>query len=67
MAFDPRIRDGKKSGSGIRNKHPISYFQELVTIFWVRIIKFFVADPDPGSGACLNRDPGWKNSDPQHS
>ncbi len=28
------------------------------------IIKFFDADPDPGSGIFLTLDPGWKNSDP---
>ncbi len=30
--FDPWIRDGKKSGSGIRNKHPGSSFQELTQL-----------------------------------
>jgi hypothetical protein len=39
------------------------------TIFCVKILKFFDADPDPGSGIFLNLDPGsWirdgKNSDP---
>jgi hypothetical protein len=47
----------------------------LVTIFGLQIIKFFVADPDPGSVVFLTMDPGWKNSeqgsvinipDPQH-
>ncbi len=37
----------------------------LKTIFWVKILKILVADPDPGSG---NRDDPWiwdgKNSDP---
>jgi hypothetical protein len=61
------FRDGKKSGSGIRNKHPNHNSKSLLTIFWVKILNFFVEDPDPGSGAFLNRYPGWKNSDPQHS
>ncbi len=44
---------GKKSGSGsgMHNPDPIS--KSLETIFWVKILKFFVADP------------GWKNSDPE--
>jgi hypothetical protein len=32
----------------IRNKHPGSYFQELASNFWVKILKFFVADPESG-------------------
>ena len=32
------------------------------------LFKFFVADPDPGSGAFLTLNPGWKNLDPdKHS
>ncbi len=30
----------------------------LETIFWVKILKFFDADPDPG--IFLTLDPGWK-------
>jgi hypothetical protein len=30
----------------------------------VKIIKFFDADPDPGSGFFVIPVPGWKNSDP---
>jgi hypothetical protein len=41
------------SGMGkIRDEQPGSYFRELKTIFWVKILKFSVVDP------------GWKNSDP---
>jgi hypothetical protein len=29
----------------------------LKTIFWLKILKFFVADPDPGSGIFFY--PGW--------
>ncbi len=39
-------------------------FQELRNNFWVKILKFFDADRDPGSGIFLTLDPGWKNSDP---
>jgi hypothetical protein len=30
--------------------YPKSYFLELRNIFWVKILKFFDADADPGSG-----------------
>jgi hypothetical protein len=41
---------GKKSGSGfgirIRDEQPGSYFRELKnSIFWVKILEFFNADP----------------------
>jgi hypothetical protein len=42
--------------------HHIS--ESLETIFWVKILTFFDANPDPGSGIFLTLDPGWKNSDP---
>jgi hypothetical protein len=42
---------------GILNKHRESYFRELGIIFFVlKMFKFFVADPDPGSGAFLTLD-----------
>jgi hypothetical protein len=42
---------GKKTGSRIRDEQYGSYFLELTeTIFWVKILKFFDADPGPGSG-----------------
>ncbi len=34
--------------------------ESLETIFWNRILKFFDADPDPGSGIFVTPDPGWK-------
>jgi hypothetical protein len=38
--------------------------ESLETIFLkLKILKFFDADPDPGSGIFLTLDPGWKNSD----
>ena len=52
-------------GTGIRNKHPISNFpKSIVTIIWVKMLKFFVADP--GSGAFVTLDPGSgiENPDP---
>jgi hypothetical protein len=53
---------GKKSGSGlgIRNEQPGLYFRGLRNNFLVKILKFFDADPDPGSGIFLALDPGWK-------
>jgi hypothetical protein len=67
---------GKKTGSRIRDEQSGSYFLELTeTIFWVKILKFFDADPGPGSGneTIRIRDPGWEKDgsginilDPQH-
>ncbi len=60
----------------IRDRHPESYFQELRNnYFGLKILKFFYAYPDLGSGLFLIRDSGWKYScrgsgiipDPQHS
>jgi hypothetical protein len=69
--FDPWIRDGYKIRIRIRDEHPGSYFQEIKTFFWVKLLKFF--DAVPGSGMKKNSDPGWKNfgsginiPDPQH-
>jgi hypothetical protein len=58
-----------RSGSGMSNPDHIS--ASLETIFGVIILKFFDADPDPGSGIFMTLDPGWKKSvfgipDPQH-
>jgi hypothetical protein len=43
---------GKKSGSGSGMNHLDHISESLETIFWVKILKFFDADP------------GWKNLDP---
>jgi hypothetical protein len=52
-----------RSGSGINIPDHIS--ESFETIFWVKkILKFFDADPNPGSGIFLTLDPGWKNSHP---
>jgi hypothetical protein len=49
-------------GSSIKISNHIN--KRLVTIIWGKMLKFFVADPDPGSGAFLILDPGRKNSYP---
>ncbi len=51
------------SGSGIRDEQPGSYFLELRNHFlWVKIFKFF--DADPGSGMETVRIRDGKKSDP---
>jgi hypothetical protein len=51
---------GKKtrSKSGIRMNIPNHISERLETLFWVKILKFFDADADPG--IFLTLDPGWK-------
>jgi hypothetical protein len=49
--FDPSIRDPgwvTKSGSGSGMNNPNHIFESTETIFGVKIVKFF--DADPGSG-----------------
>ncbi len=60
-----RIRNLFDPGSGIRDKHPgfatlfmMSDMNRELTIFWVKILKFLDADPDPGSGIFQTLDPG---------
>jgi hypothetical protein len=62
---------GKKSrsGSGIRiqDEHFGFYFREPRNNFWVKMLTFFDADADPGSGNLLTLDPAsgiGKNSNP---
>jgi hypothetical protein len=58
--FDPWIRDGQKSGSGMNNLDHIS--ESLKNIFLVKILKFF--DADPGWKKFGSGIKGWKkNSD----
>jgi hypothetical protein len=71
---------GRKSasGSGIRDEQPGSYFLELrnhflFVFFWVKILKFFDADPGSGMETVRIRDPEWEKvgsginiPDPQH-
>jgi hypothetical protein len=42
---------------------PDHFSEILETIFKVKILKFFNADPDPVSGIFFTLYPGWKNSD----
>jgi hypothetical protein len=57
---------GKKSGSGSWMNIPDHISESLETIFWVKILKFF--DADPGSAMEKNSDPGSGINipDPQH-
>jgi hypothetical protein len=41
---------GKKSRSGSGTNITDHIYESLDTIFWVKILKFFEAVPDPGSG-----------------
>ncbi len=58
------FRDGNKSG--FRDQHPESYsiVESLVIVFGLKILKFFVANLDPGSDASWIWDLGWKYQDP---
>jgi hypothetical protein len=50
-------------GSWIRDEHPESSFENLVSVFWEKnILKFFDANPDSGSCQPWIRD--GKKSDP---
>jgi hypothetical protein len=46
------------SGSGMNNRDHIS--QSLGTTFWVRLLKFFDADPGSGMEKIRIGNPGWK-------
>jgi hypothetical protein len=58
----------KKSRSGSGMNIPDHISESLETIFWIKILKFFDADPDSGSGTFLTLDPGSGINipDPQH-
>jgi hypothetical protein len=62
--FGNRIREGKKSGSGIRINIQDHISESLVTVFRLKILKFFDADPDPGIGDLFDPGSGMENSDP---
>jgi hypothetical protein len=49
---------GKKSRSGSGMNVPDHISESLETFSWVKILKFFYVDPDPGSGIFLTLDPG---------
>jgi hypothetical protein len=53
---------GKKSRSGSRMSIPNHISESLEKIFWVKLLKFFFADADPGF--FLTLDPGWKKFGP---
>ncbi len=48
LTFGSGIRDFWKNRIRIWDEQPRSYFRELRTLFWLKILKFF--DADPGSG-----------------
>ncbi len=56
----------QKSRSRIPRYIPDLMFENLGSVFWVKNTLFFDADRDPVSGILLtmDRDPGWKKSDP---
>jgi hypothetical protein len=58
--FDPLIRDP----GWVKNQDPAwdEHSESLGTFFWVKILKFFDEDADPG--IFLNLDPGWEKTDP---
>jgi hypothetical protein len=62
--LDPGCK--KNPGSGIPGYIPDLIFENLVSVFWVKILKLFDADPDPESGILLTLDPGsgMEKSDP---
>jgi hypothetical protein len=58
---------GKKSGFGIRDEHPGSYFGELRNNFFgLKYLNSLMRIPirDPEFFLPWIRDPSWKNSDP---
>jgi hypothetical protein len=55
VLFDPWIRDGEKSGSGMNI--PDHFPGSLETVSGLKILKFFYADPDPGSEIIMIRNP----------
>jgi hypothetical protein len=66
------MRKKSRSGSGMNIPDHVS--DSLETISWIKILKFFDADPDQGSGIFLILDPGMEKirvrdkniPDPQH-
>jgi hypothetical protein len=51
---------GKKSGSGSVMNNPNHISESLETIFWVKILKFFDADPGTRMEEIRILDLGWK-------
>jgi hypothetical protein len=61
LPFWPLIRDGYKIRIRIRDNNPDHISESLETIFCIKILKFFYADPWSGIRDGKNSDPGWKN------
>jgi hypothetical protein len=55
---------GKKSGYGSGMNNPDHISENLETIFWVKVIKFFDADPESGMEKFGSGITDGKNSDP---
>ncbi len=54
-----------RSGHGIRDEHPGSYFRELgKRIFWVKNTKILWCGARSGIRILFTQDPVWKNSEP---
>jgi hypothetical protein len=51
---------GKKSGSGSGMNNPYYISEGIETIFWVKILKFFDADPGSGMEKIRTKIRGWK-------
>ncbi len=58
--LDPRSGMGKKSGSRSGMNNPDHIYENVVSVFWVKILQFF--DADPGRKKILIQD--GKISDP---
>jgi hypothetical protein len=56
---------GKKSGSVSAMNNPDHISDSIETIFWVKILKFF--DADPGSAMEKNSDPGSEMEKIRHT
>jgi hypothetical protein len=50
----------KKSGSGSRMNNPDHISESLGTIFWVKLLKFFYADPGSGMEKIRIRESGME-------
>jgi hypothetical protein len=55
---------GKNPEPGSGMNIPDLIFENLVSVFVIKILTFFDADPDSGSCQPWIRDQGWKKSDP---
>jgi hypothetical protein len=58
VPFRPRDPGWVKIRIRIRDEQPGSYFQDLRNNFWVKILKFFDADPGSGMEKIKILDPG---------